>query len=388
MALNKTMISFFWLAWLTVSASDSHAQPVTAADLSNLFNHYSSQHLSEKIYAHTDKSSYVCGEIIWFKLYNVDAISHQPSPISKIAYVELLDREQKPVLQAKIALETGSGNGSFFLPFSYTSGVYTLRVYTNWMKNFSQDLFFEKPLTIVNTLKRLPAELKALPHSAIRFFPEGGNLVKGLESRVAFHAVDHDGKGVNCQGSIYDSNNNPVASFASSKFGMGNFYFTPQKNEKYRGIISYGDGIYDTVQLPPALESGYVMRLSNAPDTSVIRVSVVATAPDEVVYLLVHTRQVLKTLVEKRMANGRADFSIDKNILGEGVSHFTVFNSNRQPVCERLFFKQPKQKLQLNIGLDQQKYSRRQKVNTQLSSFNQANEPVVADLSLAVFSVD
>ncbi|MGZ8541931.1 MAG: hypothetical protein ACXWV6_14860, partial [Chitinophagaceae bacterium] len=177
-----------------------HGQQEMINILVNSFNSYSQQNLQEKIFAHTDKSFYVCGEVLWFKLYNADAYLNKPIAISKIAYVELLNNEQKPILQAKIELRDGTGNGSFTLPFSLNSGIYTLRAYTNWMKNYSPDLFFETRLTIVNTLKKLnPSENDSATYD-IRFFPEGGNLVAGLPSKVAFHAVGGNGNGIFCRG--------------------------------------------------------------------------------------------------------------------------------------------------------------------------------------------
>ncbi|HEY6902176.1 MAG TPA: hypothetical protein VI233_16080, partial [Puia sp.] len=107
---------------------------------------------TEKIFTHTDKDLYLAGEIAWFKIYTLDASTLHPLSISKVAYVEVLSKE-RPVLQAKIALDEGLGSGSFQLPFSIPSGNYTLRVYTSWMKNAGPENFFEKNLTILNTLR-------------------------------------------------------------------------------------------------------------------------------------------------------------------------------------------------------------------------------------------
>ncbi|MGK2862778.1 MAG: hypothetical protein ACSLE0_12655, partial [Chitinophagaceae bacterium] len=68
------------------------------------------------------------------------------------------------------------------------------------MKNFSPDLFFETSLTIINMLKKLNIAESDSTHVDIRFFPEGGNLVTGLQSKVAFHSVDESGKGILCKG--------------------------------------------------------------------------------------------------------------------------------------------------------------------------------------------
>ena len=107
---------------------------------------------SEKIFTHTDKDLYFAGEIAWFKIYALDASTLHPLSISKVAYVEIISKE-RPILQAKIALDEGLGSGSFQLPFSIPSGNYILRVYTSWMKNAGPETFFEKELTILNTLR-------------------------------------------------------------------------------------------------------------------------------------------------------------------------------------------------------------------------------------------
>jgi hypothetical protein len=114
-------------------------------------NHLFSQDvLHEKIFVHTDKNYYQTGDIIWFKIYNVEEEKIIPASVSKLAYVEVLDSVNKPVLQARIRLDSGAGNGSFFIPANIATGTYVLRSYTNWMKNFGPEHFFEKDIAIVN----------------------------------------------------------------------------------------------------------------------------------------------------------------------------------------------------------------------------------------------
>ena len=117
------------------------------------FNAYGEQTMQEKLYMHTDKNFYLAGEICWFKIYNVDGFFNKPLGVSKVAYVEVLDKNNKPVLQAKVALKDGAGNGSLQLPVTLGSGKYLLRTYTRWMKNFSAAYFFEKPITVINSHK-------------------------------------------------------------------------------------------------------------------------------------------------------------------------------------------------------------------------------------------
>ena len=106
----------------------------------------------EEIFALTDRTEYIAGEDLWFNLFAIDRQSFKPSSGSKIAYVELLNSENRPVLQKRILIEKGTGPGQFVLPDTLSTGIYTLRSYTNWMKNFLPDNCFTKKIKIYNTL--------------------------------------------------------------------------------------------------------------------------------------------------------------------------------------------------------------------------------------------
>ncbi len=108
--------------------------------------------LPEKILVHTDKDFYICGEIMWVKVYVVNKENSHLQNLSKTAYVELLGKGGHPVYQSKLSLKDGMGDGSILLPDSLPSGMYELRIYTNWMKNRPES-FYRKYISIVNTQK-------------------------------------------------------------------------------------------------------------------------------------------------------------------------------------------------------------------------------------------
>jgi hypothetical protein len=114
------------------------------------------QSLREQIFVHVDRTFYLTGETLWFKVYCLDGVYHRPLNLSKVAYLEIFDFENKPVVKKMIALRDGFGEGSISLPTSILSGNYLFRGYTNWMKNFDTGFFYEQPITIVNTSTVLP----------------------------------------------------------------------------------------------------------------------------------------------------------------------------------------------------------------------------------------
>ncbi|HYK47795.1 MAG TPA: hypothetical protein VEV83_21610 [Parafilimonas sp.] len=374
--LNILLFLFFASGILCYDYGQS--QTVNAQEFSGLNN----QPLREKIFAHTDKDFYLAGEILWFKLYDVSGDSLKPIDVSNVAYVEILNANQKPVLQATVALENGRGNGSFYLPSSITSGNYIFRVYTNWMKNFSADKYFQKDITIVNTLTKLAAPAKNDSNSyEVGFFPEGGDLVENIESKVGVKVTDHYGHGINCSGNIVDGNNRTIASFSTFKFGMGSFYFTPQNGQTYKAIIQADDSSFVRA-LPPVKAKGYVMHIAGSGEDNItvaVRSNVSEQAP---VYLVAYSNDgVHAAFMQPTTAGGDASFIMGKKQLPPGITHLVLFNSTKQPVCERLVFLRP-QALQLQFAADKNVYEKRSAVTLGISASDSA------DLSLGVYLLD
>jgi hypothetical protein len=378
----KKMKDIFFIMLMSISSLSVLAQGSSIN--ANVFGSVVNRPLQEKIFAHTDKNFYLAGEILWFKLYDVSADSLRPLNLSNVAYVEILNANQKPVLQATIALNNGSGNGSFYLTSFLTSGNYIFRAYTNWMKNFGADAYFQKQITIVNTLTRLAKTItKDSDNYDIGFFPEGGDLVAGIESKIAFKVADKYGNGITCSGNIIDKNNRSMVSFSTLKFGMGSFYFTPESNHTYSAIINIGNKTA-TRPLPAVDDKGYVMHLSDVDEKQcVINVHTNENIHGPVYLIAYNGNKINAALMQTTDDNGNTSFTIQKNNLASGVTHLTVFNSDKLPVCERLIFIKPAQ-MQLSVSPDNATYTTRSPIKMNITTAGSSE----ADLSMSVYLID
>jgi hypothetical protein len=384
---TKKIVTASLLLSMVLLSLNSLAQTVN--QISDSFNKYRQAALQEKVFVHTDKSGYLTGEILWFKVYTVDATYHKPLGLSKVVYVDVLDNNQNAIIQTKIAMKNGLGSGSVYIPVSAGNGNYKLRAYTNWMKNFSPDYYFERNITIINPVKspEIPAKTQAADYDA-QFFPEGGNLVAGISSKVAFKVTGSNGLGLNeFTGFVVNQKKDTVASFHPMKFGIGSFLFTPVAGDVYKAVIKTGNNISVTKELPAVNSRGYVMAVKDA--GSQIEVTVKSAGVDVgELYLFAHTRQLVKAATAMSFSNSTASFMIDKAKLGEGVSQLTIFNSARQPVCERLYFKRPKQNLIIDATADQAFYAHRKKVSIDIGAKDFSGQVKPANLSMSVYKVD
>lgn len=104
----------------------------------------------ETIFIHSNTTTFLTGETLYFKLYCLNPLNNTTSLISKIAYVELIDSEKKSLQKNKIYLDKGIGNGDYFIPTTLKTGNYKIVAYTKWMLNNVNSQKYEIDIFIIN----------------------------------------------------------------------------------------------------------------------------------------------------------------------------------------------------------------------------------------------
>jgi hypothetical protein len=92
-------------------------------------------------------------QTIWFKAIVTDMKSHQPSQLSGVLYVDLIDPKEEVIERKLIKLDHGIGNGSLELNNNYRPGRYLLRAYTQWNLNFGEEFMFKSYINLHGTSK-------------------------------------------------------------------------------------------------------------------------------------------------------------------------------------------------------------------------------------------
>ncbi len=310
----------------------------------------------QKVFLHTDKDTYHVHETLWFKAYIVDAFRHKPDTLSSNLYVQLLDSEGKHIRSQLLRLHDGLAHGQLNFPDSLPDGNYVLRAFTNWMHNFSDDFFFSRHIYIHNpeqanyitrsaqrSNRRFNRDLEQLTSSMqFAIFPEGGNWVYGLPSRVAFKAADGLGRGVDVNGRITDQTGREIASFSTFYDGMGSFSMTPEHGYTYQAEVNFEQGGYQTYPLPMPKSHGYAMAVSQTSEGLDV---LVYKNFDPARYNMSHDAFILahsggSPLYMKQITEpaDQLSFSISDELLPTGVTHITLFDGHGEPAAERLVF--------------------------------------------------
>lgn len=108
--------------------------------------------LQESAYLQTDRSVYVSGETVFFKLHVLDASTGKFSNLSKVGYIELRAPKSAPALKLRVSVSEGIATGSFVLPDTLRSSVYQFVAFTAFMKNVGESSFFHREIMIANRL--------------------------------------------------------------------------------------------------------------------------------------------------------------------------------------------------------------------------------------------
>jgi hypothetical protein len=357
--------------------------------IGNTLKKYTEQFPQEKIYIHTDRSYYLAGETIWMKAYLAAGTVHQASTISNTVYIELLNDKNETVRQFMLHSENGSAHGEMEIPADLKSGNYVLRAYTNWMRNFNQQFFYTQEIKIWNLDSSVNRVEKNEPKIDIQFFAEGGHLVAGMKTNVAFKAIGQDGLGKEVKGKIFSDKGSEVTTFASTHLGMGVVSFIPEKNTRYFGVL---DSQVDTKFSLPAVEvEGVAISVTNNEnqDEVIIKVQISESiARPQTFTLSAHQRGDPSFMAQFTQANVIYFVKIPKNKLPHGLSHLTLFDSNAMPLCERLIFIDNAEQLQINISGLKESYQPREKVELQIETKNEKGEAVPAQLSLSALNMN
>ncbi|MEA3425747.1 MAG: hypothetical protein U9R46_05840 [Bacteroidota bacterium] len=308
-------------------------------NLDSLLGEYRQKATQEKIHIHFDNSRYLPGQTIWYKAYLLKG--DMPSDLSKNLYLDWFDGNGKLLSQTIAPVANAVSFGNYTVPETFKGSHLQVLAYTRWMLNFDSVFLFRHTIPVTSSQLSASAAAAIIPETTLQFFPEGGDLVEDIPSILAFKAINSEGMPVSVTGTIFTKNKQPVSQFATTHNGMGKISFTALPGESYTAEWADPQGNTRTTVLPTPRNTGLVITLSEAADNRFFsiqrkadseerfkKVSVVATLNEQLLFRA-NANLMDKTKITASMPV--ADFP-------SGVVRLTVFDVNRQPVAERIFF--------------------------------------------------
>ena len=220
--------------------------------------------------------------------------------------------------------------------------------------------------------------------TAVRFFPEGGSLVKGLPGIVAWEAKSSEGVPLALRGILY-RDNLPIDTIHTNSYGIGSFKLSPDHQRIY--TLKVGANTYqekDTIYaLPQAIEDGVIVHLTNAVVKDTLEISLYSRSPENVQVLIHNYQKAFASVVIAAKPSG-TKLRVALPALPKGIATITILDDTGRPLAERLFFAHYDQKITAAIQTDKATYNRKEKVSVKMKLTDQTGKPVQGIMSVAV----
>ncbi|MDA3880190.1 MAG: hypothetical protein PF436_07380 [Prolixibacteraceae bacterium] len=376
-------------------------------DIVKCYSIYQSVYHNEKIFVQTDRPAYVADEEMWFSAFITDVLSQKLNTTERVMYVELVTPFGQTCHKQLCKIEDGRGHGNFTIDSDLQPGNYHLVAYTNWMRNMGCGFYFTKPIRIIQAhetttagatvdttanISTTPVEsidTTPVPENlSVRFFPEGGDLIEGIACKVAFEVTGKDGKSAIANGFIVDSKDQVIAPANTMWKGKGMFTLTPEAGHDYFLQVNGADNERQRFELPAAKQSGLAMTVADMPGKQDFKIVVSKKGnlpADSTAFLLATQNQRPQKAMVLKLKDGQpVSIQFSKQDFKTGIVQFTLFNSDKEPQAERLFFVKNPDMLSLSVAEETLPTEPRGQVIMVLEATDQQGNPVTGDFALSV----
>ncbi|MCL6260633.1 TonB-dependent receptor plug domain-containing protein [Aquiflexum sp. TKW24L] len=354
------------------------------------FKDFNSTFPWEKVYLHTDKPHYVLNDTIWIKAYGmIENGGDEPEATKSIPlYVDLYDAKfERYIDRIIMRLEEGKGQGDIVLPKDLEPGAYSLRAYTQWMRNFGDAAYFHKDIW-VGELGEGWEYAGSDSKLNLGFFPEGGDLVEGIQSKIGFKATDAYGRSTDVIGYILNSRSDTILRFQSEHLGMGSFGFTPKENEFYEVYAKSPEQDWSKFALSRIQKQGYVLDFDPLYSEEEIKVEIrhnlAAANEDKKLYLVGLSKG--QKVFEKEFDGKQAihETLISKDDFFQGLITFTLMDEETTLLAERLVYLFPFSKGTAIFQTVKAEYKPKERVQLNIEVLDEFQRAVEGNFSVSV----
>jgi len=335
---------------------------------------FSINYVVEKAYLHFDKPYYSAGDEMYFKAYVTLGESRKLSNAGGILHVDLINPGNAIIRSIILQLDNGVAPGSFSLPDTLKGGIYRVRAYTRYMEN-TPEYFFDKAIPIASVAGNAAngANTRQTAKPDVQFFPEGGDMITGILTKVAFKAIGNNGMGINAKGVILDNTNVQVATFSSSHLGMGSFYIQPEEGKTYKAKVTFGNGLQSTIGLPAPLAKGITLQIKDT--LGKVSINIVCNKAylqenmNKDVNLTIFSGGKLRT-VNTKLDSRVMGMDIAEDQFPAGIMRITLFSQDGDPLSERLVFLQNAGLMNITVNTDKPSYKTHDRVAINFNAKN------------------
>ncbi|MBV7268713.1 hypothetical protein [Winogradskyella luteola] len=339
------MKNLYVLLALTLIFTGSVISAQTEAKFENVataFEDYSNPY-REVVYTHANKSIYIKGEMLGFSSYVLEKDTHRLSKSSKNLYCVITDSNDNIIKSKLVKVTNGFANNVFDIDSSFSSGYYTFKTYTNWMRNFDEKNAYIQSFRVIDPEKETRDETRRIDNELdVQFLPEGGHLIDQIKTNVGIIIKNELGFGVpNVNGTVYDKNDNVITHFKTNAMGIGRLELKPDMTNSFKAKLNYANRDF-TFNLGPIKPQGVSITVNNFRNKEVF---LMLSTNDKTLNLIknktyklsIHNGKSIK-VTDVNFEDNDVLVQFDPKNLYRGINIFTLFDDQNQPILERMVF--------------------------------------------------
>ncbi len=350
-----------------------------------------------QVFVHTDRNLYYPGDTLYFQAYIRDKIIGEFESASLSLYAMLYNEQGEIADSARYKIENACSPGWMTIPETAKPGKYRFVAFTSLMQNDDPKDAFQMELRVISN-SDLPELLNIKNNTDsdssihnnfknpineqtidLRFLPEGGNLLTGLEQKIGFNATDSNGEPVQIKGLLRNRKGEVLDSIKSGPYGPGFFICNPESG-MYVELIN--KKFQNKIWPLPLPTKGMGMKIKPINDRN-FSIEVQSTEYHGEKVYITGSMNDAEVFTNEINLDKKKRINVNTSELPTGVIQISLLNEDKQPVAQRLVYANAFKHLKFNITCDSTEYNQEQATEISVSFTDGNDIPEAGYFSIA-----
>lgn len=215
----------------------------------------------------------------------------------------------------------------------------------------------------------------------LRFLPEGGTFIEGAEQRIGFNATNRKGEPIFIEGLIKNSKGKVLDVIKSGPYGPGLFNCIPEKGMYLE--ITNGVTDHKLWPLPEIADSGMCLKVLPINSKS-FAIEIQSTDYNGDSIFVIATTNFNQIFAQSYILKQKQRIEVETDQLPAGIAQIVLFNKEKIPVAERLYYINADKRLKFNINTQGNIYHPDNETELTIDVTDGLGNPVKGVFSLAV----